>query len=296
MSILLKNGISPVACSVAPSEHSFTCAIFSDVHHGDRNYNDFTCTNARKKLRQILDETKESDLLINLGDFADYLKDGKITFYEEAAEVLTENRLCIYHPDGRDCAEDERYILNVIGNHEVAYVPKSALRTFVPYVEGIGCVYTFHYRDMLFVSVDACFDRATGSDDPSVMITSVTFTIPDRVQKAVAHEVEMHMEPSIRGIVWLSHIAFKDIDNDSRMAMASQLCRFGLPLTMFAGHTHTELNHHLVSEEDPTRVLAEIYTLPAVTSGSRYRYYHVTFENGRVRAIDRRYDGVIELT
>lgn len=295
MSILLQNGPAPRNGHEASDSDRFTCTIFSDVHHGDRNYNDFTCTNALKKLRTILSENRDTELVINLGDFADYLKDEKITFYEEAAAVLDEYDLHIHLPGGRSCPDGRRTVLNVIGNHEAAYLPKSALCDYVPYLDGVGCVYTYRHRDILFVSVDACFDRATGSDAPSVMITSVTFTIPAHVRQHVRAEVEAHMDAGVRGIVWLSHIAFKDIDNDSRMAMAADLCQYGLPLTMFAGHTHVELNQHLVSEEEPTRVLAEIYTLPAVTSGDRYRYCRVTFAGGRVCAIDRHYNEIIVL-
>ncbi len=293
MAMILCNGIPTTAPRTAGER--FTCTIFSDVHHGDRNYNDFTCTNALKKLRRILAEAPDSDMFINLGDFADYLKDGQITFYEEAAAVLAEHHLHIYLPDSPTPTPGERLILNVIGNHEAAYVPKSALAAYVPYIDGVGCVYTFRYRDTLFVSVDACFDRATGSDAPSVMVTSVTFTIPEAVRTHVIAEVDRCMDETVRGIVWLSHIAFKDIDNDSRMAMAAALTRYGLPLTMLAGHTHVELNQHLVDETDPSHILGELYTLPAVTSGPRYRYCQVTFEGGRVHHIERRYDAVIEL-
>ncbi len=298
MSLVFLSGPAPTAPSLIPNNTeaaSFTCTVFSDVHHGDRNYNDFACTNALKKLRRILAETQDADLLLNLGDFADYLKDGSITFYEEAARVLTEHDLCIYHPNTTPCPAGKRPICNVIGNHEAAYVKKSDLRDYVPYVEGVGCVYTFRYRDVLFVSVDACFDRATGCDDPSVMITSVTFTIPEAVRRRVVSEVKAAMDASVKGIVWISHIAFKDIDNDSRMEMAESLCAFGVPVTMFAGHTHVELHHHLIDEADPTRPPVEIYTLPAVTSGNRYRYWQVTFADGRVRSVERRYDAVIEL-
>ncbi len=293
MSLMLQNGIIPSQPRMG--ENTFTCTVFSDVHHGDRNYNDFTCTNALRKLRRILDETRESNLYINLGDFADYLKDGKITFYEEAAAVLAEYRLCTYFPDGRVPGAEERVILNVIGNHEAAYVKKSALAAHVLYAEGIGCVYTYRYGDMLFVSVDACFDRATGSDDPAVMVKTVTFTIPPQVQEAVEFAVAAQMDASVRGIVWLSHIAFKDIDDSSRMAVAEMLCRYGLPVTMLAGHTHVEMNQQLVDADDPSRVLVEIYTLPAVTSGNRYRYLQMTFASGRVHSVERRYDSTIEL-
>ncbi len=298
MSIILKNGVARPGLDTGqiPSETgTFTCTVFSDVHHGDRNYNDFTCTNARKKLRQILRETTESECLINLGDFADYLKDGTVTFYDEAVAVLEEHDLCVYHPDNGACPEGKRFVYNVIGNHETAYVHKRDLATHIPYVEGIGCVYSFCYRDMLFVSVDACFDRATECDDPSVMITSVTFTIPEKVRTQVAFEVANRMNGSVKGIVWLSHIAFKEIDDASRMAMMAELCRYGLPVTLFAGHTHVELNHYCVDEENPERILAEIYTLPAVTSGRRYRYYNVTFGDGRVVALDKRLEAEIEL-
>lgn len=282
-------------CAPEAEEKTFMVTIFSDVHHGDNNYNDFACTNGLKKLRQILAETPESDFYVNLGDMVDYLKDGKITFYDEVAEVLHENDLNIYHPEGKDYVEGRRTIYNLMGNHETAYVPKSLLKDYIPYVEGVGSVYSFRYGEILFLCIDANFDRATGSDEASVMRPSTKFVIPDAVLEWAKAEAAAKIDDGVKGIVWLSHIAFKDIENTSRFALVNELNRYGLPLTVFEGHTHVESFDQWYDDDDPEKILVTIYTLPAVTSGETYKYYNVTFAGGTVRQIDKHTDATIEL-
>ncbi|MBR2968512.1 MAG: metallophosphoesterase [Clostridia bacterium] len=278
-----------------PEANEFTATIFTDVHHGDFNYNDFKCTNALRKLQKIIDETPNSDFYINLGDMVDYLKNGKVTFYEEVAAKLRENNLNIYNVEGKNYVEGNRMVYNVLGNHETAYVPKADLKEFIPYVEGVGCVYSFQIKDVLFVSIDANFDRETQSDEPAIMRGSTKFTIPQKVISWAKEEVKSKINDSVKGIVWLSHIAFKDIDNTSRFELVDALNEYGLPLTIFEGHTHSEAYYRWYDDADETKTIASVYTLPAVTTAETYKYYNVTFSNGTVKEIDKHLTDTIEL-
>lgn len=279
----------------SPEAKEFTATIFSDVHHGDYNYNDFACTNGLRKLQKILDETPNSEFYVNLGDMVDYLKNGKITFYDEVAEVLRNNKLNIYHPEGKNYVEGQRIIYNMMGNHETAYVPKSMLSEYVPYVEGVGSVYSFQYKDILFLCVDANFDRETGSDDAKIMQKSTKFVIPENVRNWIKAEAKAKVNNSVKGIVWLSHIAFKDIENTSRFDLVYDLNQYNLPLTIFEGHTHVAAEDEWYDEENDDKLLVQIYTLPAVTSGETYKYYNVTFSEGKVKSIQKNTANYIEL-
>ena len=159
-------------CGLRGRKSEFTVTIFSDVHHGDYNYNDFACTDGLKKLEKILIETPESEFYVNLGDMADYLKDGKTDFYDEVAAVLRGHNLNLYHPEEKNYAAGGRTIYNLMGNHEAAFIRKAELSDYIPYVEGVGSVYSFRHGGILFLAIDANFDRETGSDEPSVLRTS----------------------------------------------------------------------------------------------------------------------------
>lgn len=292
-SLGLTFGGTSCASSEKPQEFSFT--VFSDVHYGDHNYNDFACTNGLKKLRQILGETSNSEFYINLGDTVDYLNAEQTSFYDEVAAVLRENKLNIYHPENKNYVDGQRTIYNVMGNHETAFIHKSKLKEYVPYVEGVGSVYSFKYKDVFFLCLDANFDRATGGDETSVMRTSTEFTLPKAVLEWAKTEAQTKIDNSVKGIVWLSHIAFQDIDEASRWELVDYLNQYRLPLTIFEGHTHVENYFQWYDEEDSEKVIATVYTLPAVTSGSTYKYYNITFSDGKVKSIDKHIDATIGL-
>lgn len=137
---------APLGAGCAAEKSEFTVTIFSDVHHGDYNYNDFACTDGLKKLEKILIETPESEFYVNLGDMVDYLKDGKTDFYDEVAAVLRGHNLNLYHPEEKNYAAGGRTIYNLMGNHEAAFIRKAELSDYIPYVEGVGSVYSFPAR------------------------------------------------------------------------------------------------------------------------------------------------------
>ena len=102
------------------------------------------------------------------------------------------------------------------------------------------------------------------------------------------------MDDGVKGIVWLSHIAFKDIENESRFRLVFELNKYGVPLTVFEGHTHAEAFDEWYDDDNPDRTLVTIYTLPAVTSGATYKYYNVTFSEGKVKQIDKHLSAAID--
>ena len=288
------------ACSNDKPE-SFSMVVFTDVHHGDMNYNNFDCTNGLKKLRTILDETRAADCFVNLGDLVDYLKGGKSTFYDEAVAVFNEFGLSCYTSNN---SADQKLIYNAMGNHEAAYIAKKELSAYVPYVDNIGSCYVFERGGVLFVMVDANFERESASDDTSVLRTATKFTIPEAEINWLKNAVSEAMHEGISSIVWLSHIAFKDIDNTSRFALADELISYGLPVTIFDGHTHVEADDEWINE-DTGKLEMKTYTLPAVTTGlgkamqpgdqSGYRYYILNFEDGKLKTVTKRLDGLIYL-
>lgn len=264
----------------------FTVTVFSDVHHGDRNYNIFTCTRGLEKLSHILRETPDSLFYINLGDAADYLKDGSTGFYDQVAECMRAHGLHIYTPDSPS-ESGKRNIYNLIGNHEASYLPKSALAEYVPFVEGVGSVFAFAYNGVLFLGLDAHYDANSGSDDPAVIIKTPPFHIPTAEREWIKAQADKFISGGgIEGIVWLSHIAFKDIDEHSARATVKMLYGYGLPVTIFEGHAHIESFYRIYADDRATPI-ADVHTLPAVTSGPYCAYYVVTFEGGKPTKIDR---------
>ena len=285
---------APLGAGCAAEKSEFTVTIFSDVHHGDYNYNDFACTDGLKKLEKILIETPESEFYVNLGDMVDYLKDGKTDFYDEVAAVLRGHNLNLYHPEEKNYAAGGRTIYNLMGNHEAAFIRKAELSDYIPYVEGVVSLYSFRHGGILFLAIDANFDRETGSDEPSVLRTSTKFILPEAVLNWAAAETAAKMDDGVKGIVWLSHIAFKDIENESRFRLVFELNKYGVPLTVFEGHTHAEAFDEWYDDDNPDRTLVTIYTLPAVTSGATYKYYNVTFSEGKVKQIDKHLSAAID--
>lgn len=275
-------------CGAGESK-SFTVTFFTDVHHGDHNYNDFLCTEARTKLRAILNETPDTDFYINLGDVVDYLKNGKTTFMDEVMDVFEEFNLPVAKAEG-----EGRRVYNSMGNHEAAFMAKKELEPYIPYVEGVGSVYAFENMGVLFVAVDGNFERESKSDEPSILKTTTKFIIPKNQIDYLKDLVEEKMHSGISTIVWFSHIAFKDLENKSRWELVDIMAAYNKPFYIFEGHTHVQ-NHQVWTDDyDDSKIIVEIYTLPAVTSGVGYRYYNVTFKDGLLQNIDMHTDGTIE--
>lgn len=271
---------------------STTFTVMSDIHHDHADYGGFHCTKSRQKLKKIVNETPDSRFYINLGDTVNSDTENLYNYYE-AMSTMKEVNLNVYNREGTGYNSGNRMIYNLLGNHEVAYSNKNKFTNYSPYVEGIGTATVFKRDNLMFVAVDALFDRATGSDDPSIMITCTKFTIPDAEIAWLKEEVKNAMDNNVQGIVWISHVALQDIDEESKGKLLKELKGYSLPMTIFEGHTHIEAYHEL-TDDITGEVYCQEYTLPAVTLNDNYPYYVVTFKDGKIWCIDKRTSGVIE--
>ena len=268
---------------------SLTVTFMSDMHFDEKDYGSFHCTQAEAKLKQIVSETPGSRFYINLGDTVNSL-DGKLNNMYDAASVMKELGLNVYNTAGTGYTEGNRMMYNLCGNHEAAYYYKSDLKDYIPYVDGVGTVGVFKYEDLMFVMVDALFD-SNGADDPATVFATKFFTIPDVVINWIEAEVESQMDATVKGIVLLNHVALQDID-DSKYVLLNAIKEYGLPITVFDGHTHEEAYHEL-TDDVTSEVYCVEYTLPAVTVGDSYPYYNVTFKDGKVLYVEKHTDNNI---
>ncbi len=262
--------------------------IMSDLHFDTRDYGGFYCTKSEQKFNKIMSETKDSKFYINLGDTVNSC-DGTLNNYYHAINTMKKNKLNVYNANGSGYVAGNRMMYNLLGNHEVAYAEKSVFQDYAPYVEGVGSAAVFKYKDMMFVAVDAIFDR-NGSDNPSDIITCTEFTIPDREISYLQNEINKNMDVTTKGIVWISHVALQDIDNASQNKLLNILKGYGLPMTVFEGHTHIEAYRELVDNETGN-AYCQVYTLPAVVLYNKYPYYNVVFKDGKVWGIDKHTNG-----
>ena len=161
---------------------------------------------------------------------------------------------------------------------------KSVLKDYIPYVEGVGSAAVFKQGDLMFVAVDANFTR-NGSDAPEDILPCREFTIPEVQIAWLTQEVQKQMDETVKGIVWISHIALQDIDAESQGKLLGALKTYGLPMSVFEGHTHIENYSELT--DSTGKVYCKVYTLPAVTLVDKYPYYNVTFVNGEVWNVDK---------
>lgn len=273
------------------NDKPFTFTIFSDLHYGDHNYNDFECSKGLGKLQRIIDETAESDFYVSLGDTVDMLKNHNTGMFDDVAEVMRDNNLQIFNNEGEQVLQEgKRWIYNLMGNHEAATIEKSALREYVPYVDEVGSVFHFTYNNVLFIGLDANFESVSGKDDCDIMQTARKFTIPPQVMQWLKTAVSENMTDDIDGIIWLSHIAFKDIIHETRWELIEELDQYGKPVTILEGHTHKEAYDKFYDDANPEHVYCEIYTLPATTSSPTYKYYNVMIEDGKIKDIDKHAD------
>ena len=270
---------------------SLTITLMSDMHFDEKDYGDFHCLQADAKLRQIVSETPGSRFYINLGDTVNSL-DGKLNNMYDAVSLMKELGLNVYNSEGTGYVEDNRMMYNLCGNHEAAYYYKSELKDYIPYVEDVGTVGVFKYEDLMFVMVDALFD-SNGADDPATVFKTKFFTIPDVVINWLEAEVTSQMDGTVKGIVLLNHVALQDID-DSKYTLLNAIKGYGLPMTIFDGHTHAEAYHEL-TDEITGEIYCEEYTLPAVVVGDNYKYYNVTFKDGKVINIDKHNDSILNV-
>ena len=264
---------------------SMTVTFMSDLHFDTNVYGDFNCTAAETKLNHIISETQGSRFYVNLGDTVNSLPNGQLNNFYDAISAMKANNLNVYNSEGRGYVDGNRMIYNLIGNHEAAYADKSAFKDGAPYVEGVGSAAVFKQGDLMFVAVDANFTRA-GSDAPDDILPCREFTIPDAQIAWLKEQVAMQMDGSVKGIVWISHIALQDIDAESQGKLLGELKTYGLPMTVFEGHTHIEAYKELI-DQTTGEVYCKVYTLPAVVLFDNYPYYNVTFVNGEVWYVDK---------
>ena len=259
--------------------------IMSDLHNDTQNYGGFHCLETKEKFEKIMEETKDSDFYINLGDTVNSCVNNLNNYYEMIS-LMKHYGLNVYNSQGTGYEEGNKMMYNLLGNHEVAYNEKSDFKDYIPYEDGIGSAGVFINSDMLFVSVDALFDR-NGFDDPEHILPCTEFTIPDAEINYLKQQVSNNMNNSIKGIVWISHVALQDIDATSKNKLLSYLKSYELPMTVFEGHTHIE-NYSTLTDSSTGKVYCEVYTLPAVVLEDNYKYYNVYFENGKVKFIDKK--------
>jgi len=256
----------------------FTAIFFTDVHHSDKVFGarGEWSTLGLTKLERVLEESADCDFYVDFGDLSQYLPDGSTALYEEAYSFVSAR------------THGKRHY-HLMGNHEAAFVEKSALSQFIPYKDGIGSAFVFEEGDVLFVAVDACFDRATALDGDLRRVTE--FTIPKVQIDYLSSEVKARMHGGIKGIVWVSHVAFKDID-DAKWQLVGELSAYGMPLSVFEGHTHSESFHTLTNGD----LRVDIYTMTSVNvdfvlggdlskQRAQYVYYIVKFKDGRVESV-----------
>ncbi len=270
---------------------SMTVTFMSDLHFDSNDYGDFHCTDAAEKLSHIINETQSSRFYVNLGDTVNSLPNGQLNNFYDAMSAMKSHNLNIYNSEGKGYTEGNRMMYNLIGNHEAAYTDKSAFKDGAPYVEGIGSAAVFKQGDLMFVAVDANFTR-DGSDAPEDILPCREFTIPDAQITWLKEQVAMQMDGNVKGIVWISHIALQDIDAESQGKLLGELKAYGLPMSVFEGHTHIEAYTELV-DQTTGKVYCKVYTLPAVTLVNGYPYYNVTFVNGEVWYVDKHTTGTI---
>ena len=270
---------------------SMTVTFMSDLHFDSNDYGDFHCTDAETKLNHIVNETQGSRFYVNLGDTVNSLPNAQLNNFYDAICAMKANNLNVYNSEGKGYTEGNRMIYNLAGNHEAAYVEKSVLKDYIPYVEGVGSAAVFKQGDLMFVAVDANFTR-DGSDAPEDILPCREFTIPDAQIAWLKTEVAKQMDSSVKGIVWISHIALQDIDAESQGKLLGELKSYGLPMSVFEGHTHIEAYTELV-DQTTGEVYCKVYTLPAVTLVDKYPYYNVTFVDGEVWYVDKHTTGTI---
>lgn len=264
--------------------HSLTVTFMSDIHIDTNDYGGFYCTKSRAKLTNIVNETQGSRFYVNLGDTVNS-DDASFYNYYNAMETMRELNLNVYNKEGNNYIQGNRMMYNLVGNHEIAYSTKDKFKDYAPYEEGIGSTAVFKEEGLMFVCVDALFTRGDNpSDDPADIISCTEFSIPEKEINWLKGEVASKMDDSVKGIVWVSHVALQDID-DSKTTLLNELKGYNLPMSVFEGHTHIEKYQEL--KDETGKVYCKVYTLPAVVLYDTYPYYNVTFKNGAVWNVDK---------
>ena len=262
----------------------FTITIFSDVHYGTHNYNNFTCTEGLTKLGKIINETPKSKFYINLGDFIDNMNKS-FTLLDEAISYLDTQDIAIFNNNYSSIEENKRIMYYTIGNHETNTIDKSSMSKYIPYIDGVGQVFYFKYEGVLFVAIDANYSYDTISDKMEDMYCT-KFSMPQEEFDWFKDVIDKNLNDKVNELVILSHIPVKDIDQKVIWPYIDYVTE-NYPdhhITMFDGHIHTR-QYNNETNDDNESTFTE-YTLPAVTTTENYEYYNVTFKNGQVSNVE----------
>lgn len=255
-------------------------SVFSDLHHGEANYNVFRCTDALNRLAKIIEDGKDSEFFLSLGDFADNLADG-ITLYEELKTALSRRQIRLYK-ENVVLADGERYLYLAVGNHEIAFQEKSTVRDYTPIVDGVGNVYAFSQKGTLFVCYDALFTADTGSEKPDDIRPCLCYTIPDKTIGYLKKLIDENIA-GCKSIVAFSHICLKNIEENAKQKWLSLLLSYNRPVYLFEGHAHRENYQEYGDEQERT---AKVFTLPAVCDNDTYNRYEVVMRDGKLLRIN----------
>jgi len=253
--------------------------VFSDLHHGYVNYNVFRCDQGLSRLTKILNESKDCDFLLSLGDFADNLLNG-VKPYEELYALLDSHGARLFN--GNNATRDKQMVYNVVGNHEITYLEKEKLRDYIPYVEGAGNVYAFRHRDTLFAAYDALFTADEEDDSPTHIRPCQHYTIPAKTIASLKKLIEENVD-GCKSIVAFTHICLKSIKESAKQAWLETLLAYGLPVYIFEGHAHRE-NYQLFLGDNGNS--AHVFTLPAVCDDDTYNRYEVFMRDGKLLRIN----------
>ncbi|MBQ8427855.1 MAG: metallophosphoesterase [Clostridia bacterium] len=269
-------------------ETDFTFCVFSDLHHGYENYNCFRCTEGLARLQRILDESKNADFFLSLGDFADNLAGG-VQLYQELYDFLLPHGVRLFNGT-TPLQSGERYLYSAVGNHEIAFLPKSALKEFTPIVDGVGNVFAFVHREVLFLAYDAVFSAENGKDMPQDILPTTLFTIPDGTLAYLKQLLDNTLDVSVKSIVAFSHVCLKGIEENAREKLLDLLLSYRLPVYLFEGHAHRE-NYQVFAGDKGNFLHA--FTLPAVCDNDTYNRYEVVMRRGkllRINAYEKPFD------
>ena len=259
----------------------FTFCVFSDLHHGYENYNCFKCTEGLARLQRILDESKNAEFFLSLGDFADHLSGG-VQLYEELFDFLAKKNIRLF--DGATPLQaNERYLYNVVGNHEIAYTPKSDLKPFTPIVDEVGNVFAFTHKEVLFLAYDAIFSAKNGQDTPQDILPTTSITIPENTLAYIRTILDKNLTNSIKSIVAFSHVCLKVIEEKAKEKLLDLLLSYRLPVYLFEGQAHRE-NYQIFASEKGNFV--HVFTLPAVCDNDTYNRYEVVMRKGKLLRIN----------
>lgn len=252
--------------------------VFSDLHYGYKNYNIFNCVKGIEKLERIFKDNKDKEFMLNLGDFADNCVDG-VKLLDELENVVKENGYYLYDGTTNNALKP---MYSVPGNHEIAYIKKELVKKYFPLNKNNHSIYSFSIKNIFFLAYDAIFSIYDNLDEPSSIISTLNYTIPDDVLDEINDEIKNNIK-SEKTIICFSHIPLKVIDIIKRDKLLEILSKYDRDVIIFEGHAHMENYTEYISD---TNKIIRVFTLPAVTDYDTYKYYQVFTKDGKIYRIN----------